>query len=130
MKNHLTKSILATLGGGTVMWILAGLWHNLVLPFFNREIEPHHDGLLVMLAAYYILAGLMTYLYTQIKKESVIKGGLKTGILVGIMWVFPHGLVMAGIHDTSISYEFGNILWHVVEQGCGGLLIAFIQKEQ
>ena len=126
MNKNIFNTIVAVFSGGTAMWILAGLWHNLVLPFFNKNIEPHHDGIFVMLAAYYILAALMTYLYAQIPEKGIWSGGLKTGAIVGILWVFPHGLAMAGIHQTSIMYEIYNTFWHVVEQGAGGIVIAIV----
>ncbi len=45
------------------------------------------------------------------------------GIIIGILWVFPHGLAMAATHETSILYEFKNTLYHMIEQGIGGLIV-------
>lgn len=46
---------------------------------------------------------------------------------MGITWVFPHELAMAGAHaGTSIPYVFQNSAWHLVEQGLGGLVISFV----
>ncbi|NQV02477.1 MAG: hypothetical protein HQ542_07515 [Bacteroidia bacterium] len=80
-----------------------------------------------MLVAYFILALLMAYIYSLCYKggKPVIEG-LKIGVIIGILWVFPHGLAMAGSHDTSIIYEIKNALWHVIEQGIGGIIIALI----
>jgi hypothetical protein len=33
---------------------------------------------------------------------------------------------LAGAHDTSIIYEIKNTLYHMVEQGIGGIIIAGI----
>ncbi len=52
--------------------------------------------------------------------------GLKIGVVIGILWVFPHGLTMAGAHETSVIYEIKNMIWHMVEQGIGGIIIALI----
>lgn len=124
--NFLTfkKYLVSTLASGLGMWIIGGVYHNLVLPFFNGKIEPHHEGLGITLIAYLILALLMTYLYsiTKVKDDSLYKG-VQLGVLVGILWVFPHGLAMAGTHQTSIVYEVKNASYHVIEQGVGGILI-------
>ncbi len=127
MKNKLLKLFLATLAGGLGMWIIAGLWHNFILPSIDENVQAHHDGLLLMLIAYLILAFLMAYIYSfSLRKSKPIIDGLKIGVVVGILWVFPHGLVMAGAHDTSIIYEIKNTFWHMFEQGIGGIIIALI----
>jgi len=121
------KLILSTIIGGLGMWIIGGLWHNLILPSVSSRAEAHHDGLAITLVAYFILAFLMTYLFSLINKSDYSKfTGLKLGIFVGVLWVFPHGLAMAGTHDTSIVYEIKNTLYHVFEQGLGGVIIGFI----
>ena len=121
------KLFIATLTGGLAMWIIGGLWHNLVLPSFNKNIQAHHDGIGITLIAYFILAILMVYIYSLIYKgnNSIIEG-FKLGVIIGIVWVFPHGLAMAGTHDTSIIYEIKNTLYHMFEQGIGGIIIGLI----
>jgi len=52
--------------------------------------------------------------------------GLKLGLLVGVLWVFPHALAMAGAHDRSLVYVFKNAAWHLIEQGLGGIAIGLI----
>ncbi len=127
MKTNLLRLIFATLAGGLGMWIIAGLWHNLILPNINENVQAHHQGIGIMLIAYLILALLMSYIYTLIhKNKGTVIDGLKIGVIIGVLWVFPHGLVMAGAHDTSIVYEIKNALWHMFEQGVGGIIITFI----
>jgi len=129
MKSKLFKYLFSSLASGLAMWILAGLWHNLVLPLLDENIEAHHEGIGIMLIAYFILAFLMVYLYEKIhKKQKLVIEGLKIGVVVGILWVFPHGLAMAGAHNTSILYEINNTIWHIVEQGVGGIIIAMISS--
>ncbi len=131
MKAKLLKLLIATLASGLVMWIIAGLWHNLVLPYFNVSIQAHHDGIFFMLIAYFILAMLMVYIYSYgFKRDKPVIDGLKLGVIIGILWVFPHGLAMAGVHDTSIIYEIKNTLWHMFEQGIGGIIIALIYGKE
>ena len=126
------KLLLSTMAGGFVMWVVGGLWHNLILPIFNSNAQAHHDGLAIVLISYFVLAFLMAYLFLLSYQEdkSVIGEGLKIGVLIGILWVFPHGLAMAGTHDTSIIYEIKNTLYHMVEQGIGGVIIAFIMMKR
>jgi len=127
MKKNFLRSAIAVIASGFAMWVMAGLWHNLVLPAFNSDVKAHHEGIFIMLIAYFILAGFMTYIYSEIKKKNKISSGLKTGILIGILWVLPHGLAMAGAHQTSILYEFQNAFWHLFEQAIGGLVIGMIK---
>lgn len=119
--------IFSTLSAGFGMWVIGGLYHNLILPSINKNILPHHDGLGITLIAYFILALMMTYFIsnTNSKTGSLFHGG-KLGIIIGILWVFPHGLAMAGTHQTSITYEIKNTLYHMIEQGLGGVIIAFV----
>lgn len=127
MKTKPLRLFLATTVGGLGMWIIAGLWHNLILPMINENVIAHHEGLGIGLVAYFILSFLLVYLYLQINtKGNPFYEGIKIGIVVGVLWVFPHGLVMAGTHDTSIIYEIKNTLYHMIEQGIGGVIIATI----
>lgn len=127
MKNKLLRFTIATVVGGFSMWVVAGLWHNLVLPLVNENIEAHHEGLMIMLAAYLILSMFIVYFYIHTRNgKNHILEGLTIGALIGILWVFPHGLAMAGAHDTSIIYEIKNAIWHIVEQGIGGVIIALV----
>lgn len=127
LKTKPLKLLLSTLTGGLVMWIIAGLWHNLIMPSLDSNVQAHHDGLVLMLVSYFILAFLMAYIYSlSYKGGKPVIEGLKMGVIIGILWVFPHGLAMAGAHDTSIVYEIKNTLYHMIEQGIGGIIIAII----
>ncbi len=67
------------------MCIIAGLWHNLILPFFNEKVQGHHEGLGLMLIAYFILALLMAYTYSLGSKgKKPVMEGLRLGVLVGL----------------------------------------------
>lgn len=130
MKSKIFRYFILTISSGLLMWILAGLWHNLILPLINKNVEAHHEGLIIMLIAYFILAFLMVYLFEKsFKKDKYLLEGLRIGVVVGILWVFPHGLVMAGAHNTSVLYEIKNALWHVIEQGLGGMIIGLLYKK-
>jgi hypothetical protein len=109
---------------GFVMWVVGGLYHNLIMPAIDDHLHPHHEGLGVVLIAYIILGLLMSYFYKNHadNKDSLFKG-LKIGLIIGILWVFPHGLTMAATHETSYLYQFSNTFYHMIEQGVGGMII-------
>ncbi len=119
--------IIATIASGIGMWIVGGLWHNLILPRVNSTLEAHHEGIGIMLVAYICLSFLMAYLYWKINNHThTVFNGMKLGVIIGVLWVFPHGIAMAGIHQTAIGYEFKNTLYHMFEQGVGGIIISTI----
>lgn len=121
-KNNL-KLIVASFISGVGMWVVGGLYHNLIMPAVNENKHPHHEGLGVTLIAYIILGILMSYFYHNSKdNKNTISKGIKIGAIIGVLWVFPHGLTMAAIHDSSISYQFSNTIYHIIEQGIGGIL--------
>ena len=125
MTTNQVKQIQAVFAGGLVMWIVAGLWHNLIMANLYEDVHATHEGIGLLLVAYFILAGFMAYLYPLIYTgKKPVTDGLKFGIIIGLLWVFPHDLAMAGAHETSIIYVIKNALWHMVEQGIGGIIIA------
>jgi hypothetical protein len=119
--------LLAVVAAALCMFVVAGLWHNLVLPGLYADKEAHHNGLGLMLVAYFVLAALMTYLYarTSSGRRPAWDGAL-FGVVVGVLWVFPHELVLAGAHGDSLAYVFKNGAWHVVEQGLGGWVLGLV----
>ena len=125
---NIKKLTLAAMAGGITMWLLAGLWHKLIaIKFYAGETGATHEGTGIIFIAYIVLALLMAYIYPLVYKGKHAQiEGLKFGILIGILWVFPHELAMAGSHGESISYVFKNAIWHMVEQGVGGIIIALV----
>lgn len=124
------KILFSTIFSGLAMWILAGLWHTiLAVQFYKNETNAEHQGLGLILLAYFILGFLMTYLYQNgfRKKSSVVEGFIFGGIM-GVLWVFPHELAMAGAHGESVTYVIKNAIWHIVEQGLGGIVISLVYK--
>jgi len=119
----ITSSVLS----GFIMWVIGGLYHNLIIPSINENVHPHHEGLGITLIAYILLGLLMSYFYMNSKEieDSLLKG-IKIGVIIGILWVFPHGLTMAAVHESSISYQITNSLYHIIEQGIGGIIIFLV----
>lgn len=116
--------ITASFISGFAMWVVGGLYHNLIMPTVNENMHPHHEGIGITLIAYILLGLLMSYFYVNSKdnRDSILKG-LKIGMIIGILWVFPHGLTMAAVHESSISYQITNTIYHIIEQGIGGIVI-------
>lgn len=130
---RILPAILAT---GACMWVVAGLWHNLVVPaLYAGAGHASHDGIGVLLVAYLILAGIMGSLYVQGRRGGrprplgeALWDGLCLGALVGLLWVFPHELALAGAHGDPLLYVSQNAAWHAVEQGIGGVVLAAIAR--
>lgn len=125
---NIKKLLLATLVGSVSMWILAGLWHELIMDtFYSSESHATHEGTGIILLAYFVLGLLMAYIYPiGYKGRHPAIEGLKFGIIIGILWVFPHELVGVGAHGDSIRYVLKNVAWHIIEQGVGGVVIGLV----
>ena len=122
------KFILATAAGSLTMWLLAGLWHELIMAqFYEVETQANHEGTGIILLAYVVLGLLMAYVYPiGYKGKQPWVEGLRFGFVIGILWVFPHELAMAGAYGNSILYVLKNAVWHMVEQGVGGITIGLV----
>lgn len=124
------KSISLTLLCALCMWLLAGLWHKVIMvQFYRQETGAEHEGTLVIFIAYLVLSSIMVYLYRSYSMDDKsIKRGFIFGAVMGVLWVFPHELAMAGAHRESLSYVFINGIWHVFEQGAGGIVLAWLSS--
>lgn len=110
------------------MWLVAGLWHELVAAhFYSPGTEDAHEGILLILGAYLVLAGLMTAAYQRLYLAGApIMEGAKLGAFIGVLWVFPHSLALAAAHGDPLLYVAQNSAWHVFEQGLGGAVIGAV----
>ena len=128
-----TKTFLqASIFSAVVMWVLAGIAHEVIfVNFFSDASHASHKGPALIFVAYCILSFIMTYLFSVcVKRDKLIVAGIKFGALIGVLWVFPHGLAMAAAHGESIVHEILNGIWHVLEQAVGGMAIAYIINRQ
>jgi len=121
----LGASVLVT---AMVMTMVAGLWHEVIAPqLYSTTITDKHQGTTIIFIAYILLAAVMVIVYNR--KESItmpVVQGLFTGILIGFVWVFPHELAMAAAHGESFLYVVKNGVWHLIEQGIGGVVIGLM----
>ncbi len=124
---NIKKFILAIIAGGATMWVVAGIWHNLIMANLYKDIHAEHEDIALLIIAYLILSMIMSYLYPLFNKlENRVLNGLLFGCIIGLLWIFPHELAMAGAHGTSVLYVIKNGAWHMVEQGIGGIVIALV----
>ena len=114
--------------GAVAMWAFAGIWHKVILKaFYEAATEATHEGTGIIFIAYLVLGGLMAYLFPLgYKGGRPLWEGLRFGMLIGVLWVFPHQLAMAGAHGESLLYPFQNAAVHMAEQGLGGVVIGLI----
>ena len=119
------KALLAAIAGATAMWITAGIWHEVITLHFSSGV-PHasHENVGIIFIAYILLAVLMTFFlrHTRTAANPLVHG-IIIGMVVGVLWVFPHTLSLAAAHGEPLVPVATNALWHVFEQGLGGLVI-------
>jgi hypothetical protein len=127
------KTILAGIAASLVMFSLAGLYTGVLARSF---IANHVDStmlrqpanLALVYGGYLLLALLMAWLYPRLASpgRSTLRNGLLFGICSAVFWLMPYSLVLFGVYRfpyTALPLDFA---WAVVEQGAGGIVIAFV----
>jgi hypothetical protein len=114
------KFIIATLAAFVVMFLLGGLWHVTLLgDFYTAQTE--------VLLGVLILAFLMALVYPiGYKGGSPVREGLRFGVLIGLIWILPWSVIIHGIWKYPLLCVIVDSVWHIVEQGIGGLIIGII----
>lgn len=115
------------------MFFLGYVGHEYILTMFAPEMDPmdsimkSEPNILGVAVAYIVLALLMTYMYPKgTDGTSIIGNGLKFGILIGLLFQLPMGIIFYSVMDgVTISVVFTESIWHVIEQGFGGIVIAY-----
>jgi len=130
-KKFLTAMVL----GFFTMFVLGGLWHMLVMKsFYDRyggDSALAEPNMLFIILGVLILAALMAYMYPQgYKGGSPLKEGLRFGVIIGLLWVLPYNVIMIGVMGTAKTLVLVDTLWHLVEQGVGGIVIGYIYKSK
>lgn len=131
------KYLLASLTGLIVMFVLAWLGHTIIMESLfeaspmesiTREM-PIIPGIAV---AYLVMALLMAYMYPKgIEGSGVFGNGLRFGVLVGLLVSVPISLIMySTLHGGTLTMVVAEGVWHMVEQGAGGVAIAYVYGKQ
>lgn len=129
------KMLFALIAGFVTMFLLSGLWHMLIMADFyeangasNAFTEPKMQYIVF---GYLILALLMSYMYPQgYKGDSPVVEGLKFGVLMGLLWILPIGVVLFGVMESSGTLLIVDAAWHIAEQGIGGIVIGLVYGSQ
>ncbi|MEE9167080.1 MAG: DUF2177 family protein [Candidatus Neomarinimicrobiota bacterium] len=125
------KLALSFLAGAVAMTLLGFLWHQVIMSGFYDEqlgdVLRSEPNVAFVVLGYLVLALLMAYIYPiGYKGGSPTSQGLKFGILMGLIWVLPHGLVYVGVLNFTLTYTIVDGIWHVVEEGVGGVVIGLL----
>jgi len=124
---NMQKMLLAVVVGFIVMFGLAGLFHLVIMKDFFIQKMGGSPMIQYPIASYVILAILMSYIYPQgYKGGSLIREGLVFGILMGLMCRVPWEVVELGYGRGDIPFVLTEGIWHMVEEGIGGIAIAFM----
>ncbi len=130
---NVNKYLIASISGLVVMFLLGWVGHEYLIssitgldPFEDiMKSEPNVIGIAV---AYLVLALLMAYIYPKgIEGDSVFANGLKFGILIGLLFELPMALIFFSVYEgVTISMVITEAVWHMIEQGIGGIVIAYV----
>ena len=86
-----------------------------------------NPNLMLILFGYLILALIMSYIFPKGQGSGgAIGEGLRFGMLMGLIWTLPHGIVVQAAAEKGILFPLADSLWHMVEQGVGGIIMALI----
>jgi hypothetical protein len=127
------KLILSTLGAFGAMFVLAGLFNMAIAADFMRSnFEPgmvrHPPNMVLILLGYLVLAFIMAILYPLFSGtyRSLLMHGLRFGMIMGLVWMFPFSLVLHGAYNFPSAAIFIDTGWALIEQGIGGIVISLI----
>jgi hypothetical protein len=127
----LKKLLIAFVAGFVVMFLLAGLWHMVIMSdfYFSSDLNLREQPLMGYITlGYLVLALLMAYVYPKgYAGGAPVKEGLKFGVLFGLIWILPHSLALFGFSSATTGVQLiVDAIWHLVEQGSGGIVIALV----
>jgi hypothetical protein len=129
---NIKKLLIAGVVAFVAMFILGYLWHAVLMSSFyeqNYRFTARPEPIVLRIAvAYFVLAFLMSYVYPLgYKGGSPMMEGLRFGIIMGILWVFPLSLILNAITEnlfmTGVLVDTG---WHIVEEGIAGIIIGLL----
>ena len=131
----LKKFSLAVVGGFFAMFIPGGLWHMLIMHNFYEKYSGEsvlaEPNMLFIILGVLILAVLMAYMYPLgYKGGSPLKEGLRFGVVIGLLWILPYNVIMIGVMGTAKTLVVVDALWHIFEQGIGGIVIGYVYRSK
>jgi len=130
---NVKKLLIATVSGFVVMFLLAWVGHEMILSgiFESNPMEPieRESPMVLGIAVAYIVIGLiMSYIYPRgIEGDSVFGNGIRFGMIMGLFFSLPIALIFfSTLQDVGLGLVIGESVWHVIEEGAGGVAIAYV----
>jgi hypothetical protein len=131
-----TKTFIASfIAAFAAMFTLSVLFYSLILgATISRHIDPaflqEPPGYCCIVLGYVALAVLMAWVYPhyRVGDGPVWQRGLRFGIIMGLLWIFPLSLVLHGVYRLPFTVVVIDTLWALVEQGAGGVIIAAVYQ--
>jgi hypothetical protein len=127
--------VLSFLAAFAVMFALSLLFYALILgDTISERIDAaflrEPPGYCCITLGYVALAVLMAWVYPnyRVGDGPVWKRGLRFGVIMGLLWIFPLSLVLHGVYNLPFTIVVIDTLWALVEQGIGGIVIAAIHQ--
>lgn len=127
------KFFLATLIGLVVMFLLGWLGHAVLMESMfesspMESVERETPLIWGIAVAYLVLALIMAYMYPKgIEGESVFGNGLRFGVVIGLLTSVPVSIIIfSTIEGGSFTMIVAEGVWHMIEQGAGGVAIAYV----
>ena len=117
------------------MFGLSLLFYSLILgDTISTRVDPAFlrdtPGLGCITLGYAALALLMAWVYPhyRVGEGPVWQRGLRFGVVMGLLWIFPLSLVLHGVYRLPFLMLVVDSLWALVEQGVGGIVLASIYQ--
>jgi uncharacterized membrane protein len=128
------RFVVAVILSFIVMFALSVAWNALVMGDLAREYGPSIMRDVPMtqwvVIGYLILSLLLTVAYAQSRVSGPrVLRGLKVGVLVGLLWSLPFGLVLHGVAEYPLLLVIVNSAWALVEVGAGGIIVSVAMGE-
>ncbi len=128
---NVKKWFLSGLAGFVVMFSLSGLWYMVLMSGFYQAqsggLMRDQFNFLFIVLGYVVLAFLMSLIYpVGYKGGSPAKEGLRFGVLIGLVAWLTTSLILHGVWTNPLAAALVDSVWHVAEQGIGGIVIALV----
>ena len=122
------RRISGMLGAWILMFGLSGSWHSFIMADFYssflEEAARTEPNLVVVAVGYLTVVLLMAWMYPHgYSGGSPLAEGARFGAVMGLIWILPLSLVLAGLYDLSMTEVAIDSVWHVVEGTVGGSVI-------
>jgi len=128
-----SKYIYAARASFLAMFVLSTIWYLFLMADFFAQHRPAIARAAALIQyivlGYLILAALMTFVYQMTNKTGrPAAHGFKVGALLGLIYFFPLSFGLYAIWQISAPAFLVDSLWHLFEQGVGGVVFAQIYK--